>query len=202
MTIIKPPACKGCGFHYNCLCAHVPTLNTSVRIDLLMHETEVDKASNTGKLLRETFPHCHQHVWRRTEPPRDLLAVIADPEIKSWLLFPDENATDVKCLPEGHNDDRKAHFIMIDATWQQAKKMVRKSPWLQSLGTATFSSLPPSQYTLRRNQQPGNLCTCEAGIALLSAMGESENAELLSQYFLQFMTTFDADRQHMSLPAT
>ncbi|WP_139122357.1 tRNA-uridine aminocarboxypropyltransferase [Veronia pacifica] len=177
----------------------LPKLDSHMCIDLLMHETESDKRTNTGKLLLASFPYCRQHVWQRTSPPDELVARIADPDIDSWLLFPGDHSIPASQCQQAHKAEVPQHFIIIDATWQQARKMLRKSPWLSAVNTLHIQPDSPSRYALRRNQKDGHLCTCEVGISLLEEMGDNQNARVLSQYFLKFIETFEADRQHKSL---
>ncbi len=75
--------------------------------------------------------------------------------------------------------------------------MLRQSPWLAGLPKARLDISGESAYHLRRNQKPGNLCTCEVGIHLLAELGHAGDATALSAYFLDFLRLFEADRQHI-----
>ena len=197
----KPVPCLGCGFHYNCLCDAVPKLDSQVRIELLMHETEAGRANNTGKLLENTLPLCRQHVWHRKEPPLELLTLLADPAAQPYLVFPGEGAITLEKAvkrPISKPEAKPIHFIIIDATWQQARKILRQSPWLEDIPIVTLPDGLTTRYTLRRNQPEGSLCTCEVGMVLMDALGETENAAVVGKYFDKFMLVFEADRQHQS----
>ncbi|MEZ8141174.1 MULTISPECIES: tRNA-uridine aminocarboxypropyltransferase [Enterovibrio] len=202
----KPAPCEHCGFHYNCLCDQTPSLNSNVRIELLMHETEANRATNTGRLLEASLPLCRRHIWHRKTPPAELLTLLADPAAQPFLVFPSETATPLERLTECHPSssnrqpyEKPLHFIIVDATWQQAHKMLRQSPWLEDIPTVTLPEGLTTAYSLRRNQPSGSLCTCEVGIEILAALGEQENARAISAYFHQFMLMFEADRQHIAL---
>ncbi|KXF82677.1 hypothetical protein ATN88_14395 [Enterovibrio coralii] len=167
-----------------------------------MHETEVDRATNTGQLLENTLPHCRRHIWQRKTPPTELLTLLADPAAEPYLVFPGETAISLENVVKRTTSKPEAkpiHFIIIDATWQQARKMLRKSPWLEDVPTVCLPENLSTAYQLRRNQPEGGLCTCEVGIVLLEAMNEADNAQALTQYFQTFMQVFEADRQHQSL---
>ncbi|MDD1781985.1 DTW domain-containing protein [Enterovibrio sp. ZSDZ35] len=198
----KPEPCPQCGFHYNCLCDHAPSLSSNVRIELLMHETETDRATNTGQLLEKALPQCRRHIWHRKAPPVELLTLLADPAAEPYLVFPGETAISLDTAVRRTTSKPEAkpiHFIIIDATWQQARKMLRKSPWLEDVPTVCLPDNLTTAYQLRRNQPDGGLCTCEVGILLLEAMKETDNALAMTNYFHQFMQVFEADRQHQSL---
>lgn len=79
-----------------------------------------------------------------------------------------------------------SQVVILDATWQEARKMLRQSPYLK---TAARVSLPPlmpeSAFILRRNQQEGGLCTAECIIALWRQCGRAEQATLLASLFTE-----------------
>ncbi|WP_407331726.1 tRNA-uridine aminocarboxypropyltransferase [Enterovibrio sp. 27052020O] len=201
----KPAPCEHCGFHYNCLCDQTPSLNSNVRIELLMHETEADRPTNTGRLLEAALPHCRRHIWHRKTPPAELLTLLADPAVQPYLVFPSETARQLKEVTAGYSSAsyeepyaRPLHFIIVDATWQQARKMLRQSPWLEDIPTVALPEGLTTTYSLRRNQPTGSLCTCEVGIEILRALNEEENVHAMSTYFEEFMRAFEADRQHIT----
>jgi len=185
-------SCPRCGFRHNCICDAEPQLSCDARFILLTHPNELNKDTNTGELMLRTLPDCQRYTWDRVNPPTELLAQLVNANYQPWLLFPsDEQHPPAPYQPE---DNRQPLFILIDATWQEAKKMVRKSSWLASLPRLGLSPSSMSAYQLRRNQQAGNLCTCETGIALLQLLGEARQAEQLQDYFQCFIDTFHADK--------
>lgn len=87
---------------------------------------------------------------------------------------------------------KKPVFILIDSTWQQARKIVRQSDYLKDLPRVSLSLTQQSQYRLRKNQLDVGLSTCEAAVGLLNEFGELQNAIELERYFLDFMSHYDA----------
>ena len=109
--------------------------------------------------------------------------------------FPDDNSIEVEeAFKTTQAEQRKALFIILDGTWQEARKMLRKSDWLQQLPTVHITPQQASSYQLRRNQQQGNLCTLEVGSELLHALGDTEEAKALSQFFAHYIPIFQADK--------
>lgn len=187
--------CSDCGFILSlCLCAKTskaPQLNSQLRIELLTHSTELTRPTNTGRLLLETLPQARLHLWQRQSPPEALLSLIASSSAQCLLLFPTPKAQPVDdFIKRSQEKDLPLHFIILDATWQQARKMYRQSPWLQTLPHVELAIDNESEYSLRRNQVKGAICTCEVGIALLKTLGEAENEISLHEYFHQFMQDF------------
>ena len=184
--------CPRCGFQHNCICHAEPTLGCPHAFVLLTHPREIGKDTNTGLLMERSLPHCLRQVWDRVNPPQALLEMLADPQYQPWLLFPGDDA--VPAMPYKANGGKTPLFILLDATWQEARKMIRRSQWLASLPRLELTPGTDSSYALRRNQQPGNLCTCEAGIALLETAGYPQDAQQLQGYFNHFMDVFKAEK--------
>lgn len=174
-------------------------LNSQLRIELLTHETELTRPTNTGRLLLDLLPQARVHLWQRKSPPKALVSLIAANKDQCFLLFPTPDAHPIdeviKCSQKA---DRSMHFIILDATWQQARKMYRQSPWLHTLAHIELDIEKESEYSLRRNQVKGAICTCEVGIALLKALGETENERSLDHYFHQFMQDFQRQKNNPS----
>ena len=177
-------------------------LDSTTQIALLTHPNETRRVTNTGKLLTHSLPNCQVHIWDRVNPPVELVKQIA--EQPSYLLFPSEEAIEVSVLQASINTNESQSsplFIILDGTWQEAKKMLNKSPWLQTLPKVVLSSEQTSNYRLRRNQEVGNLCTCEVGISLLQQLEPQNDFSSLQQYFELFLKVYEADRQHRVLTA-
>ena len=184
--------CPRCGFQYNCICHAEPALSCPYTFILLTHPKEVGKDTNTGQLMTRSLPHCQRQIWDRVNPPQSLLAMLADPQYQPWLLFPGDDQ--VPAVPYETSTGKTPLFILLDATWQEARKMIRRSPWLATLPRLALTPSTHSAYALRRNQQQGNLCTCEAGIALLETAGYPQEAERLQGYFDHFVDVFHAEK--------
>ncbi|WP_261903308.1 tRNA-uridine aminocarboxypropyltransferase [Vibrio fortis] len=196
----KVVACQRCGFTHQCICSLIPTLESSVNIALLTHENELQRDTNTGKLLQQTLPNCRSYVWQRKSAPTDLMAMINDDAIQALLLFPSEQSVEVSEVTKDYPvESHKLLFIVLDATWQEAKKMMNKSPWLKDIPQVHLTPNLDSAYTLRRNQDSGHLCTCEVGSLLLSQLGETEQAQQLNQYFQHYLKVFQADKSGHAL---
>lgn len=188
-------ACSQCGFKFNCYCTLTPVLNSQYSLILLTHPNEQKRASNTGKLLIQCQLNAEQVIWDRQTPPASLWKKLTDPSMFPVLLFPAENSLE---LPQVMQHSEESHqvplFIILDATWQEARKMLNKSRWLESIPTMTLNTQADSQYSLRRNQQTGNLCTFEISAELLSQLGEEKNHQLMQDFFQQYLSRFQAEK--------
>ncbi|WP_041521897.1 tRNA-uridine aminocarboxypropyltransferase [Gilvimarinus agarilyticus] len=135
-------------------------------ITLLTHATELDKHSNTGQLVmsvlaKQEQASCERVIWQRKLPDADLLHRINT--LASALVYPAPNERAPlplsQALPE--------HIILLDATWQQARKIYNHSPYLHALAHIELKPGAPSQYQIRRNQREDGLCTSECVAELL-----------------------------------
>lgn len=79
-------------------------------------------------------------------------------------------------------------FIMLDGTWPEARKMFRKSPWLDALPMISVDLSRISAYHLREAHAEGQYCTAEVAIALLDLAGDKSAATALGGHFSLFKT--------------
>ncbi len=127
--------------------------------------------------------------------PSSLNELIEREQLTPYLLFPDEDSVAIESISEPKNSTNiKPLFVVLDATWQEAKKMVRKSHWLADWPKVSLEPKEASQYTLRRNQDSGHLCTLEVGSEILAALGNAEDAQQLTAFFDYYLKAYQADK--------
>ncbi len=190
----KPTPCPRCGFRYQCICSAIPKLKSKINIALLLHPNEVARETNTGRLLALCLPDSvTSYEWHRDAPPLDLLQRIQQPDCQAIVLYPQENLLTTTNLAE-RQDNKKPLFIIIDATWQEARKILNRSPWLQALPRMQLKTSTDSSFTLRRNQRAGSLCTFEVAEQLLAQYGETQQARQLHTLFAEYQAVYQADK--------
>lgn len=153
-----------------------------MHIILLTHANELNKPTNTGRLAL-TLPDIRvsQIIWQRTEPNDALLKYIA--QGRTGLLYPEVLDGQTQLVAPTALE----HFIVLDGTWQEARKMYNRSPYLHALPRVVLPCLPASQFHLRRNQREQGVCTAEALIGLLHAEGHHNAANTLDTRFQAFI---------------
>lgn len=124
-----------------------------------------------------------------------------------YLLWTDSGATTVneKKSSNAHDKSTAETYIIIDGTWQQAKKIFRKIPALWSLPRISFggtNNVPLTTYVLRgdysgwRERFSGSgdgrdlLCTAEVAAAVLDRCGECGCANVIRSRLDTFQSTF------------
>ncbi|MCG9744957.1 tRNA-uridine aminocarboxypropyltransferase [Vibrio alginolyticus] len=192
--------CPTCGFQFNCMCSLMPKLTSEHNILLLMHPNELKRDTNTGQLLEQCQLNIERVIWDRKQPPAESLTLLADPSRYPVLLFPcEESITLEHVVLQSQRQTKTPLFIILDATWQEARKMINKSRWLEGIPTMGLSASADSQYQLRRNQQQGNLCTFEVAAHLLGQLGEQNNQQQMQRFFAHYLALFQAEKSGHAL---
>ena len=188
-------SCAGCGLTYNCVCFQLPQLSIDAHIALLMHENELRRETNTGQWLLKSLPNCSKHIWQRKSPCPELVKLLANKKFQPVLLFPDEDSVPMSQFCRQVTEECKTPlFIILDGTWQESSKMIRKSPWLEEVPRAHIIPCRRSEYQLRRNQSEGHLCTFEVATEVVRNLGEERQAESMAKFLTHYMQIYQADK--------
>ena len=112
---------------------------------------------------------------------------------KMFLVFPSINE-DIKEREVKYIKDSKyiPVFIIVDGTWKEAWKIVRKSDYLSDLLVVSLDVNKISKFTLRRGQDEGNLCTIETAIELLKINEEEASSQIIYDNFDLFLKSYKA----------
>lgn len=198
--------CGGCRLILShCLCALRPQVQTRAGMCLLMAEHETLKPSNTGWLIADVVPDTWAFGWARTEVDPALLALLADPQWQPYVVFPGEFVTPervVTALPTdaaASTDNKRPLFILLDATWPEARKIFKKSPYLNHLPVLSLMPEQLSRYRLRRSRRDDHLCTAEVAALCLQLAGESLAAQTLDAYLDVFTDHYLRAKQQLPL---
>jgi DTW domain-containing protein len=178
--------CAGCRLvPSHCLCALRPAVPTRAGVCLLMADIEPLKPSNTGWLVADVVADTFAFGWARTEVDPALLALLADPQWQPVVVFPGEfvpAARVVTALPADDHIGKRPLFVLLDATWPEARKMFRKSPYLNHLPVLSLQAEQISRYKLRRSRRDDHFCTSEVAALCLDLAGEPLAAQTLEAY--------------------
>ena len=184
------PRCAGCRLVLShCLCAERPVVPTRAGVCLLMADIEALKPSNTGWLIADVVADTFAFGWARTEVDPALLTLLADPQWQPYVVFPGEFVAPERVMTQliepplpTEPSSKRPLFILLDATWPEARKMFRKSPYLNTLPVLSLQPEQLSRYTLRRSRRDDHFCTSEVGALCLELAGERLAAQTLEAY--------------------
>ena len=201
--------CPGCRLvPTHCFCALRPALAVNAGVCLIMADVEPLKPSNTGWLIADVVTDTFAFGWARTQVDPALLALLADPHWQPYLVFPVEALEGrriVTWVQPGIYQaptEKPAHsprplFVLLDATWPEARKMFRKSPYLDNLPVLSLQSSELSRYRLRRSQQADHFCTSEVAALCLAQAGELRAAQTLAAYLDVFTAHYLQAKQQL-----
>ena len=206
----KVERCTGCRLApSHCMCALRPVLPrvaNQAGVCLLMADIEPLKPSNTGWLIADVVADTWAFGWARTVVDPDLLALLADPQWQPYLVFPGEFVAPGRVvtalLPSSPPvDGKRPLFVLLDATWPEARKMFRKSPYLDRLPVLSLQADRISQYKLRRSRRDDHFCTSEVAALCLELADEPHAAQALEAYLDVFTHRYLQAKQQLPADA-
>lgn len=197
--------CERCHVHRSlCFCAELPTLRARTRLVLFLHRYEARKTTNTGSLAASCLPDStvvvRGHVHAPTPP------YVAEPDRRTLLLFPHDDAIPIDRLPP---DERPVSLLVPDGTWRQASKVRQRVPGLATLPCVSLPLGPPARHRLRAEAHETGMATLEAIARAYGALGEPEVRAALERVLRMLVErslwargTIDAADVTDGLPAT
>lgn len=201
-----------------CVCALCPPVAVlGAGVCLIMGDIEALKPSNTGWLVADVVADTLAFGWSRTQVDPALLAVLADPQWQPYLVFPGEYAQAERvvtglsaCANPPNPADTTAHtttnttskrplFVLLDGTWAEARKMFRKSPYLDPLPVLSLHPEQVSGYRLRRSSRADQFCTAEVAALCLALAQETHAADTLSAWLDVFSAHYLSAKRNLPL---
>jgi len=198
--------CPGCRLvTSHCICALRPPCDTRAGMCLLMHDIEPLKPSNTGWLIADLVADTHAFGWARTEVDPALLALLADPQWQPYVVFPGEFVAPERVVqqvaPAVDSAGKRPLFVLLDATWSEARKMFRKSPYLDRFPVLSLHSEQASRYRLRRSRCDEHFCTAEVAALCLEQAGDERTGALLQAWLDLFSERYLQAREQRPVDA-
>lgn len=185
-----------------CICKLKRTVASNSAFLLLMYDDEILKPSNTGRLIADLIPDTYAFIWSRTQPEPQLLQLLQDPQWQPIIVFPEEYTTAQRVMRETQQIDKQKTplFILFDGSWAQAKKMFRKSPYLNRFPILSFAPESISRYLIRKAVKDNQLATAEVAGRALEFIGEHDNAAVMDLLFETFKENYLLGKARKQLP--
>lgn len=201
--------CEGCNLPaLNCLCPYRVRAQSRARVWLITHRMEHYKPTNTGRLIGDVLDDTRVFTWHRTEPDAELLVLLDDPAYAPFVVFPDDQpdydhgrVVDNRAVSLALESGRTPVYILLDGTWRQARRIFRKSPYLDRLPVLPLRTARHSRYRLRKSASMDHLSTAEVAAELLRQNGDDDAADVLDDYFEAFNESYAASRGHRKIDA-
>ncbi|MBL0278086.1 MAG: DTW domain-containing protein [Anaeromyxobacter sp.] len=163
-----------------CWCPHLRPVESATRTCFLQHPREERTAIGTARMAHLSLPNSELHLGVSFEDHPRVRALAAEPG--TALLFPGEGALD----PAALRGRPPTTVIVVDGTWSQARKVVKRNPFLLGLPRLAFTPEQPSNYRIRLEPTLECVSTIEAVVHLLGAL------EGAPQRYRPILDAFDA----------
>ena len=129
-----------------CVCLAAPTQQLRPDFSILFHPRELQRRNSTGRLLKMCC-NIQSQSWHRLKN-ESLALHYTDYCLLYPTEQPDEQTVHVQTI---NTQTKPTQFLLLDATWQESRKMLNQSKWLNALPKYAITQAP-SHYQLRRNQ--------------------------------------------------
>ena len=190
-----------------CVCDSVTPVENRIKLLILQHPQEQDRALGTARLLAKHFEDAVVRVG------------LSWPSLSKALGHPVENASHWAVLYLGSAkaadleaegeilalnrkgevaENQRAIFgklegvVLLDGTWSQAKALWWRNPWMLKCQRVILNPKHPSRYgRLRREPRKDGLSTIEAAATLLGGLERRPDiAETLNASFERLLTRY------------
>jgi DTW domain-containing protein YfiP len=166
-----PGRCKRCWIREEyCLCPYIPELHPRTELVLVRHQREAWKSTGTARIAALALPELKLVEYGDDSAPagRELSPLLEG----AALLFPPEEGSAVASAPV-------KRLIVLDGTWRQARRMVKKLPGLAALPRLTLPLKEEKVLRLRTSPRDDDRSTLEAIADALQVLEGDELGEPL-----------------------
>ena len=140
-----------------------------------MHPWEAYKQkTGTGRLASLSLKDSEIIIDKSFESNKKVNAYLKNPDYKCMMLYPGEDAVTAENLhTDGEKDQKKLAVFIIDATWVLARKMVYRSPNLQTLPRISFRKDYRSRFSIKTQPAAYCLSTIESAYYLINELQQA-----------------------------
>jgi tRNA-uridine aminocarboxypropyltransferase len=143
------------------------SLETRTRVVLLQHPRERKTAIGTARLAHLCLPGSELHVGLELDDDDAVRSALAATDGRPvHLLFPGPRAIDLAHA----KIDGPITLVVVDGTWWQARKLLKRNARLAALPQIRFTPPTPSRYRIRREPSDTCVATVEALAHVLGAL--------------------------------
>jgi DTW domain-containing protein YfiP len=139
-------------------------VESATRACILQHVRERKTAIGTARMAHLSLPNSELHLGVSFQDHPRVRALAAEPG--TALLFPGEGSID----PASLVGRAPSTVIVVDGTWQQARKLLKENPFLLALPRIGLAPARPSNYRIRAEPSAECVSTIEAIVLLLGAL--------------------------------
>ena len=180
----KSERCSTCALRgTGCVCSQLQCVNNTPYVTIIRHSKEQGRASNSVRILAASLQNVTviEHGARYSKP-----TVLSQNRLDdAVLLFPLLYNPDPMYPPrEWSGTPIPKNVIVLDGSWNQTSRMLKKVPHLLSLPRLVVEPLTPSLPRIRTPYFKGGMCTMEATISGLTSFLTTQDIQTLKNNYL------------------
>lgn len=176
------PRCWECGLKPdNCACDLLPSLRVQTPLRVVQHVGERWKPTNTIRLLTKVLPDVRVLPYGMRTPAFDPTPLRTE-NTEFYSLFLRDDAIPIDELPPPAPGVQRG-FVVVDGTWHQCSRMVRRAPGLSELPRVKLPGGLPSIWRVRTQHDPRGVSSFEAVVRLLATVESAGIARQMMQAF-------------------
>jgi len=163
-----------------CICQLVGSGHTSQpQVLIVRHHWEAFKSTGTARLAQLALDNARiiDMAAENPEPVRAQLATLEN----AWLLYPGGTSA-------GASGARPQTLVVLDGTWRQTQKMLRRLPEASRLPRFSLTEAPSERARLRESPRPGARSTLESIADALSVLDSAACGQRLLELHEAFVT--------------
>lgn len=160
------------------MCTYIKPIKTRTKFVVLMHSHEFKKIKNgTGHLTNLSLENSELYIDVSFANHKAVNGLLNDNNNNCYVLYPSEESLVLNDNPLPKDEKQNVVFL-IDATWHNAKKLLRDSPNIQALPKVSFEHTKNSEFKIK--EQPMDLClsTIESTLCVLELLTLSGSEDL------------------------
>ena len=162
-----------------CLCPHIKPTDSPIDLMLLQHPRERKMTINTGRIVKLGINNAKIYYGVNFDKESSFIKDLEATEGEVGILFPSPDAIPMEEAPR-----TLKKLIVVDGTWNEAKKMLHRSTCLHKIQNYSIAPQEKSNYRIRKAHADYCLSTVEATVALLREfMGDPKAHQHLIDIF-------------------
>jgi len=153
-----------------CLCGRIEKQPNDIRIIVLQHPDEVNNSKGTGIIAELGLQKYQKWVSEDFSQHKELISFIAENAANTAILYPLQDADELREGSAIFELSNIENLIVIDATWRKAKKIWELQPLLAKLQCLSLTNAQVSNYRIRKVPKDGYLSSIESVVFALRAL--------------------------------
>lgn len=169
-----------------------------------MHPHEVKKTIGTGRMTYHCLSNSELWIGSEFNESEKLNSLLNNKEYSPVLLYPGPQSINLSLINKEQRqkvfkDHKTPLVIVLDATWIYAKKMLYRSPNLQTLPRISFDTPRLSRFLMRKQPREECFSTIEAVHHVIELFDFEEGSTKHNHLLEVFNTMVDQQLEYQKI---